>query len=104
MITNFSTVNWLSCVMAGHMLAFYGEKSIIDAICIISHCPFLLNQAENSTGWFITFKWMLEDSHFESILAGDYLDRDDPLKANLQGEYEEDSCKYRCGGAACPEK
>lgn len=72
-----------------YMLQFYGEKSIIDAICIISHCPFLLNQAENSTGWFITFKWMLEDSHFESILAGDYLDRDDPLKAKLQGEYEE---------------
>jgi hypothetical protein len=72
------------------LLQLYGEQLIIDAICLISHCPFLLNQAENSTGWFITFKWMLEEDHLDRILAGEYLDRNDPMKAELRGEYEED--------------
>ena len=38
------------------LLQYFGEHNIINAICIISHCPFLLNKADNSTGWFITFK------------------------------------------------
>lgn len=71
------------------VLQFYSEQEIINAICLISHCPFLLNQAENSTGWFITFKWMLEEDHLDRILTGEYLDRNDPLKAELQGEYED---------------
>ncbi len=66
------------------LLQYFGEHNIINAICIISHCPFLLNKADNSTGWFITFKWMLEENHLERILQGDYLDRNDPIDEELQ--------------------
>lgn len=66
------------------LLQYFGEHNIINAIYIISHCPFLLNKADNSTGWFITFKWMLEEDHLERILQGDYLDRNDPMNEELQ--------------------
>ena len=67
-----------------YLLRTYTEEDFITAICIIKRSPFLLNKAENSTGWVITFKWMLEEDHLASILDGTYLDRNDPLKAKLQ--------------------
>lgn len=62
----------------------YGEEEIINAVYLVSRSPFLLGKAENSTGWFITFKWMLEEFHLEYIMEGRYLDRKDPLRAKLR--------------------
>lgn len=63
------------------LLKQFGKAAVYKAIRTVAECPFLLGKSANSSGWIISFGWLLKPHNMEKVLADKYRDTEKYYKS-----------------------